>query len=172
MRLWSSEILEAELARGQLSDREKVKYLLLPLLLGGIIGGPLALFAPRYGVRPPRYDSLMALANGILMVWATFYGMRKTYRANRQIDGRNFIERYTILVLPVNVRFFVVMIPLLVVLSVSLRILGRDLAGGPASLYPFQRLIFPLATLVFYRLLARSFIRFGRHLHRAAAPTP
>lgn len=172
MRLWSSEILEAELARGQLSEREKVKYLLLPLLLAGFIGGPLALLAPRYGVRPPRFDSLVALVNGILMVWATFYGMKKTYRANQQIDGRHFIERYTVLVLPVNVRFLVVMIPLLVVLSVSLRVLGRGLAGGPDSLHPFYRLIFPLATLVFYHLLTRSFIRFGRHLRRAAVPMP
>lgn len=172
MRLWSSEILEIELAREQLSEREKAKYLLLPLLFAGFIGGPLALLAPRYGVRPPRFDSLVALANGILMVWATFYGFRKIYRANQQIDGRNFIERYTVLVLPVNVRFLVAMIPLLVVLSVALRVLGRGFTDSSDSLQPFYRLIFPLATLVFYHLLARSFIRFGRHLRRAAAPVP
>ncbi len=167
MRLWSSELLEAELANGQVSEREKIKYLLLPMLLAGLAGGPLGRFAPRYGERPSGIDSALALLTSILMVWAILYGMRHLYRANRQIDGLHFIERYTVLSLPASVRFFAGMIPLLIVLVGILRALGRYFDGSSDSLLPFYRLIFPVATLVFYRILARSFSRFGRHLRRA-----
>ena len=170
MRLWSSEILEIELARGQLSEREKVKYLLLPILFVAFIGGPITWIAPRYGLRPPRSDILVALLNSLLMVAVTIYGIRKAYRANQQIDGRNFIERYAILVLPVNVRFAAMLAPILVAVLVALRLLDARISGGMAPLYPFYRLVFPLATLGFYQMLVRSFSRFGRHLRRAAAP--
>lgn len=172
MRLWSSEILEIELAREQLSEREKVKYLLLPILLGACLGGPITWLAPRYGLRPPRFDVLVALLNSLLMVAVTIYGIRKAYRANRRIDGRNFIERYAILVLPVSFRFAALLVPLLVAAHVALRFLDSRIAGGMANLYPFYRLVFPLAMLGFYQMLARSFSRFGGHLRRAAAPKP
>lgn len=172
MRLWSSELLEAELANGQVSEREKVKYLLLPMLLAGLSGGPLGRFAPRYGERPPSLDSALALLTGALMIWVVFYGMRNLYRINRRIDGHHFIERYTVLVLPASVRFFAGMIPLLVVLIVVLRALGRSIDGSADSLLPFYRLIFPVVTLVFYRVLARSFSRFGGQLRRAQRAGP
>jgi hypothetical protein len=166
VRLWSSDLLEIELARGQLSEREKIKYLVLPMLFTALIGGPLAWIAPRYGLRPPRFDSLVAVLNGILMVAVTLHGIRKAYRINKQIDGRQFIERYVVLVLPVSIRFCVAMVPLVVLLTVGFHLLDLRLQGGTPRFLPLHRLAFPLATLWLYHLLASSFSRFGRHLRR------
>lgn len=166
MRLWSSDLLEAELARGQLSEREKIKYLLLPMLFTALIGGPLAWIAPRYGLRPPRFDFLVAVLNGILTVAVTLYGIRKAYRINKQIDGRYFIERYVVLVLPVSIRFSVAMIPLFVLLIAGLHMLDLRFYGGMLRILPLYRLAFPLAMLWLYHLLASSFSRFGQHLRR------
>ena len=167
MRLWSSALLESELARGQLSEREKVNYLLLPILFTLFIGGPLSMIAPRYGLKPPRFDSLVALINGLLMVAVAFHGVRKAYRINRRIDGRDFIERFTVLALPVNVRFSVAAIPLLILLIVVFHLLDSRLLGGHLRILPLYRLAFPVATLWFYQMLSASFSRFGQHRRRA-----
>ena len=172
MRLWSSKILELELAGGQLSEREKVKYLLLPALFTVFIGGPLALIAPRYGLHPPRYDALVALINGLLMVAVTFFGIRKAYRINQRIDGLDFIERFTVLALPVNIRFTVAALPLLIVLIVVFHRLDSRLLGGLHRIFPLYRLVFPVATLWFYQMLSASFSRFGQHRRRAGTPSP
>jgi len=46
MRLWSSGLLEEELAKRYLSEWEKVKYLLLPAVVGTLLGGPIFLLRP------------------------------------------------------------------------------------------------------------------------------
>lgn len=174
MRIWSSEVLEAELARGQVFEREKVKYLLLPLLLSTLLGGPIYLITPNYGPRQPPLALLTSLAGAILVTIVTFYGIRHVYRTNKNIDGLDFIERYVVLSLPVHVRFIALMLPLTLVLGFVFYAVKRQHPGLADHFATWFGLLFPLFLIWLYRMIARSFERYGRHLRRArpAAPPP
>lgn len=173
MRLWSSELLEAELASGQVSEREKVKYLLLPMLLTTLAGGPVYLITPNYGPHQPPLTWLTSAASAILVTLVTFYGMRHVYRTNKKIDGLHFIERYAILSLPVHVRFVALMLPLTVLLGFAFYAFKKSHAGVADRFATWFGLLFPLVVAWLYRMIAASFTRFGRRLRqtqRSAAP--
>ena len=166
MRLWSCEDLENELARGQLSEREKVKYFLLPMLFAAIAGGPIYLVTPNYGPAQPPLALLVSFLSSVLMALVTFYGIRHVYRTNRAIDGLQFIERYAILSLPVHVRFFALLLPATLVPAIvfhGFRMTHPAVADGFATWFG---LLFPLLMIWLFRMIAASFARFGQHLRR------
>lgn len=169
MRLWSSELLEVELARGQVSEREKVKYLLLPMLLTALAGGPAYLITPNYGTRQPPLALLTSAIGGILVAIVTFYGIRHVYRTNKKIDGLHFVERYIVLSLPVHVRFAALMLPLTLVLGFVFYAVKRNHHGVADHFATWFGLLFPLLLVWLYRMIAASFERFGWQLRRASS---
>jgi len=170
MRLWSSSKLERELARGQLSEWEKTKYLLLPLILGSLAGGPIYLITPRYGPTRPTLGSVGMLCGGVLMALVTYYGIRMGYRANQKIDGEHFIERYTVLSVPIFIKFVVGFIPAMIGMMIVARALGTALPFVKQNLSFILQLVFPLVYLWFYSLVAASIRNFGLQLRHAHSP--
>ena len=172
MRIWSSELLETELARGQISEREKVKYLLLPILFSALAGGPAYLITPNYGSRQPPLALLTSAFGGLLVALVTFYGVRHVYRTNKKIDGLCFIERYALLSLPVHVRFAALMLPLTVALGFAFYAFGKGHTGVADHFAIWINFALPLAMAWLYRMIAASFARFGGQLRRAQRAVP
>jgi len=168
MRLWSSTLLENELAEGKLSEWEKVKYLLLPLILGSLSGGPLHFLTPRYGPKQPSYEFLSCLFGGVLLAIATFYGIRQGYRSNQKIDGQYFIERFTVLSVPIFIRFAVFFTPAVFILICIVIMLDRVFPGIKGYISHILRIIFPFILYWMYLMISHSFERFGEQLKSKA----
>lgn len=160
MRIWSSKLLEQELAETKLSDWEKTKYLILPLVLSTLVAGPIYLFTPNYGSNPPAFNGLSTFIGNIIMAVVTFYGIRLGYRTNKKIDGKCFIERYTILSVPIFIRCLVIMVPTLFVLMFIFMGIFKLKEIFPLIL----KVVFPLIIFWFYYLISKSIKRFGINL--------
>ena len=175
MYLWSCETLEAELARGQVSEREKVKYLLLPMLLTALGGGPIYLVTPNFGPQHPPLTLLISFLSAVLVAVVTFYGLRHVYRTNQKIDGRGVLERYVVLSLPVHVRFIALLLPVTIALALVFHALKPRFPGAADFFATWFSLLFPGFMIWLYRMIAASFRRFGHQLQiaaRFAAPPP
>ena len=168
MYLWSCETLEAELARGQVPEREKVKYLLLPMLLTALGGGPIYLVTPNFGPRHPPLMLLISFLSAVLVAGVTFYGLRHVYRTNKKIDARCFLERYVVLSLPVHVRFIVLLLPVTIGLSLVFHALQPRFPGAADFFATWFSLLFPFFLIWLYRMIAASFARFGYQMQVAA----
>ncbi len=164
MRLWSSRLLERELAEGCLSEREKVKYLLLPLIAGSLLSAPIYLITPNYGVIPPLAEKAYIFLGNIALSIVTFYGIRMGYRTNKNIDGKNFIERYIILSLPIFVKFTVFCLPGLFCFMILFGVLQKQLPWMKDNFSLVLRMLFPFILLWFYYLISESINRFGKFM--------
>jgi len=70
MILWSSEELERALAAGELDSWTKVKYVIVPAVIGSL-STPFYVFRPIYGVRAPAINSLFSLIFAIVSAYLT-----------------------------------------------------------------------------------------------------
>ena len=145
------------------------------MLLSALAGGPIYLITPNFGPQPPWPELLLAFLSAMLVAIVTFYGIRQVYRTNQKIDGREFIERYGVLSLPVHMRFIALLLPATLVLALVFHAIKSrfpDAANGYTNGF---RLLFPVFMIWLYRMIAASFARFGRQLQLAArfsAPAP
>jgi hypothetical protein len=163
MRLWSSKKLEKELAEGRLAEWDKAKYIIWPTVITFLLGGPIFLFTPHYGSRPESHTVSLLIGN-IVMAVVSFCGIRMGYRENQRIDGRFFIERYSILSFPVWIRFCICFILGLVVLFIVFAALTHSSPELRRFTLPVMRTVFPAIVFWMYWLVARSVRRFGNHL--------
>ena len=161
MILFSSRKLEAKLAKNELSEWQKAWYLILPSLFFG----PLSYLRPRFGASPTTMDSISLWVSGVLIVIVTYIGLRKIYKINAGIDGKDFITRCTILGLPVGIRFFLISILTMVFIIIILGIIfysDRDVIRPYYSPIIYTFLV--ILTVFLYASLVKSFKRFGNLL--------
>ena len=170
MRLWSSRLLERDLATGAISEWGKVKYLLLPMILSSLAGGPKYLITPRYGTEPPEGSTRNFILYGIAMALVAYLGIRKAFRANQEADGKHFIERYIILSLPVMVRLTVILVPTLILLMIVVASLTRSFPHFRGSLMAALYVVFVLIYYWYFSLVTASIRRLGRLLKRTPIP--
>jgi hypothetical protein len=98
MVLWRAKTLALDLRDGRVAERDKLGYLLVGLLIQAIIGRASLLSALRS----------LGAALGILVVLAiSIAGTIAAFRANTQGDGRQFLERYLCLAVPVGIQMYV-----------------------------------------------------------------
>ena len=161
MRLWSSKRLEFELAHALLPEREKLKYFILPLVLAALLGSPIFLITPNYGIKPSPLESVFILLRGLLMCMALYFGIRMSYRENKKIDNRNFIERYAILSVPVFIKFLCIVLPVQALIMIIFNSVIDSYPRINSFVSCFMQLSIPLFYLWFFYLIAQSFKRFG-----------
>jgi hypothetical protein len=164
--LWSSQKLEQALAKGQLDSWTKVKYLLIPAVMGALSAEPFFLFRPVYGKEPPAINDLFFSIFAIITAFITYWGIKACFKVNTNIDGKDFLERFVVLTLPVIIRIFSFYIPCGIVL---LAIIGPLKDRDPTIFYR-ATIIFsafsPIITYMMYSMIKNSFKRFGRWLER------
>lgn len=98
MVLWRAKVLALDLRDGRVAERDKLGYLLVGLLIKAVIGSASLLSAPRS----------LGAALGILIVLSiSIAGAIATFRANARGDGRQFLERYLCLAVPVGIQMYV-----------------------------------------------------------------
>jgi len=161
MIFFSSKKLEARLAHNQLSDWEKVKYMLFQWLITILVGGPVFLVQPQYGSRPPFPNSLAMPIGGILMAIITYWWIKRTYLTNKKIDGKNFIERYTILSFPVFIKLTVWLVPGVLLILILFGLVTRNNHEMRRYVPVVINVFFVAVMFGFYWLINNSFRRYG-----------
>jgi hypothetical protein len=163
MIIWSSKKLEQALAKGELDAWTKVKYLIIPAILATILSGPFYVIRPIYGQKAPALNNLFTLIFAIVMSYLTYWGIRKCFRENCQIDEKMFFERFAVLSVPVLVRLIAIFTPVTIIFMTLLYgfiknrfpdSLDRVAIGASA--------LGPIITYVMYQMLSASFRRLGK----------
>jgi len=155
--IFSSRTLEIAISEGQLVNRTKVNYLILPMVLSSL-SGPFFVFRPTYGEPPPELlHKLLSMVCSILAAYLTYRGIIQCYFTNKQFDGMEFFERFAILFVPPLMKMVVITVPpsfLLFTMVNKYELLSHVLP----SMFV---ILGPLVVFIFYRMLNNSFYRLG-----------
>lgn len=96
MYFWNVKALVRDLSEGKVSEGGKMKYLLAYAILSALQVEIIRLIKEHFG------PILLVQAFGMLVILAG--GILACYQANRKRDGRDFIERFICLSLPLTIR--------------------------------------------------------------------
>jgi hypothetical protein len=158
MIVFSSKKLESALAENRLTQWDKVKYIILIAVLYSLSYGPIRwikpTFSPTYGTTPEKHPLFFILCSA-LAAYIAYRGIKECFRINEDIDAKSFFERWACLSVPVGLRLTFYMMPVFIFFPFLIGL-------------PFERvfvsLLNPIAALIYYHLIARSFIRLGELL--------
>ncbi|HEX6532957.1 MAG TPA: hypothetical protein VF041_00085 [Gemmatimonadaceae bacterium] len=98
MHLWNAAALARALGQGDVTEREKLGYLLTGIVLQS--------FGRHYSLLEGIHYPIV-LATVVPMLAITVGGIILTFRANARGDGRLFLERYVCLSVPLLIRVYV-----------------------------------------------------------------
>jgi peptidoglycan/LPS O-acetylase OafA/YrhL len=161
MILWSSKKIERALAGGDLDAWTKVKYLIIPAILG-TLSEPFYIIRPLYGKKPPALNSMVTFIFSILMAYLTYWGIRKCFRENNQIDSNMFFERYAVLGVPILVRLIAIFTPVTIIfMTVVYGVHKRHFPESIDNVSIYVSAIGPIVTYITYQMLSASFCRLG-----------
>jgi magnesium-transporting ATPase (P-type) len=121
---------------------------------------------PRYGQRPSPMESMYSLVFGVLMAVVTYFGVRWAYRTNAKCDGKNFIERYTILNVPILVRFCVIAMPCSIIFITTIMAFSEEHSWLRIHAFLLFRIVALFVFYLYYYLLSKSFGRLGKLLKK------
>jgi hypothetical protein len=159
MILLSSIKLERAIAENSLTSWDKAKYIIFVIILYSF-SGPIYILTPSFGPKPPIWTSLVSFVSTILVVFITYYGAKKCYLTNKEIDDKDFPGRFAALFIPMTAKFLAITIPIMVVTGVfaSSSFFADKETKKDIFIY-FMYISAPVATYVFYVFLNRSFKR-------------
>ncbi|HAS6350274.1 TPA: hypothetical protein I7241_20355 [Vibrio vulnificus] len=110
MYIWNIEGLKKDIKVGRLTEKDRFIYMFLTSIFT-VLGFELALRMP---VEPRNiWDTTSSLSSVLIPILGTFLA----YRANGADNGTDFLGRFFSISFVVTVRFFALLIPMLVLLS-------------------------------------------------------
>jgi len=161
MILWSSEQLEQALADGELDSWTKVKYMMIPAVLASL-STPFYVLHPVYGERAPAIYSLFSFLFHVLAAYVTYWGFKRCFAANNQIDGKAFFERLAVLWIPIFIRILVFS----VLGGIALLFVLGHLKERAPTLFRIGPILFsafnPVIAFATFTMLVNSIRRLGR----------
>ena len=166
MILLSSGKLERAIAKKILSNWEKTKYIILPIILTTLFYGPFYIIRPNYGVKPPLINSLFTFFFCIISTFIVYSGIKKCFKTNESTDKEFFIERFMILLIPIMFKLILFFVPFILILVV---IVGSMREHLPIVFKRFPIILSafcPIMYYIQYYLLNRSFVRLGNLLEK------
>ena len=160
MILWSSEELEQALASGQLDSWTKVKYIMIPTVLGSL-STPFYVLRPVYGERAPVIQDLFSFAFNIAAACITYWGLKRCFIANNEIDGKAFFERAAVLSVPIFIRIVVFTILGSMALLLALSQLKKHFPVQFRGVSILFAVFNPIIAYAMFAMLTNSIRRFG-----------
>ena len=161
MILISSLKLERKIAEDALSSWEKTKYIILTSAIY-VFTGPAYVLTPSFGPKPPYWDAPFSVLTSTLSVLITYFGIKICHRTNKNFDDENFIERYTILNVPLTIKFMVFLLPAFILSFIVAVSLSDDKEIRREIMSYSIRVAVPIGVFVYYIFLNRSFHRLGK----------
>jgi len=164
MILLSSKKLEKALAYDLLDEWDKSKYLVFTVVFQALAYVPIGLIRPYSGIKPSSTNQGFSSASSILSVLIVFCCIKRCFNTNRGIDNLNFIERYTILFVPITIRIFL----FLLLIFMLLIILFNSIRSQYPNIYGYfsipLSIVSPAIILIYYHMFHNSLKRFGFEL--------
>lgn len=136
MYLWNTRKLASDLKHGRVSEKDKMLY-----MLGNQLLITISIYEALFQNQENDFMGLIELLVASLIV---IYGIVICYSANGKEEGRNFIEKFVCLSLPISIKLT------LLAWTIGL-ILGNMAANGITKFYPMINfLLSMLITYVFF----------------------
>lgn len=120
MYLWNVKKLSSDLKENKISEKEKMKYFMVMILIWTLMFSLSALFPAQLT------DKLNYLTVSFFILVLTFFGLYSCYQANRDGDNKDFVGRFVCVSLPINIRLLVIAVPI----SVAGGLLGAIFFAG------------------------------------------
>lgn len=144
-----TDLLVAELARGEVREEASVFYMMLGAGVftfafygNGWFGGGL----------PQDWRIVFEF---VLVLAISMFGVRSCYTANGAASGKEFIKRYTAISVPVGIKYYVVTLALV---QLTYLLLPKYFSGSAVDLsYAYRFIFFAIAVLgnfVYFSLIA------------------
>ncbi len=111
MYFWNIEALKKDIVKDRLTEKERFVYVLIYLVLTAVGFEYLQQVDTEL---ENIWDSIEAIANVLIVLIGTFCA----YRANGGENGQDFLGRYFSIGFVVSIRFFVYLIPIVILLSI------------------------------------------------------
>ena len=151
MYLWNTKALAKELKEGTLSEWDKFKYYIIGVLLYSLIGD--LSYISNTDFTYTYFDILISF----ISLFIIFLGVYKSYEVNNMGDGKNFLERFICLSLPVGIRILVLSVLVILILTIiSAMVYGIEESQSDKSiLYDktfIYSIVFILYTLFYWRV--------------------
>lgn len=159
--LLNSRKLEKQLANAEISEWGKVKYLLVPMVVSILLGGPGFILRPRYGLQASLPDSIANLFGSMMISLVMYLGTKFVYKTNKNIDGKEFVTRYVILSFPITLKFILVGLPMFFIFLMGLACFTAEKTELRNYGLFFLNIIFPIFMSLYFLHLNKSFKRFG-----------
>ena len=145
------------MSKGEINRWDEARYYFVPMVVGAGLSNSVWLLRPRYSDNPEPLASLGILLLHVLAGLVVYNGVRRCFRSNVEIDGREFISRMVVLGFPVLLKIA----PSNIVASMTLSYVSRSALPG---VHP-HLLVYTLAPIwnfFTFLLLDRSLRRFGQ----------
>ncbi len=119
---FTSRELEAAMSKGEMDRWDEARYYFVPMVVGGGLSNAVWLLRPRYGDNPEPLVSFGILLLHVLAGIVVYHGVRKCFRSNEEMDGRDFISRMVVLGFPVLVKIVpFAMVAIMALIHISIR---------------------------------------------------
>ncbi|MDN3617256.1 hypothetical protein ACFFUS_02720 [Vibrio gallaecicus] len=141
MYFWNIEALKRQIVSNRLNEADRFVYAFINIMFGVIT---FELFHVPMPENPSIYDRLASLLNILTVAVGTYLA----YKANGAVKGEDFLGRFFSLSFVVTVRFSVLLIPVLIVLSFFDSLLSGNGEGFTSIL--LEVLVFALWTILLY----------------------
>lgn len=146
--------LEEKISRNELSERDGFNYLLAFFILSGITMGS------NSGIE----NTGVQLVNCILLVLISIWGLNKAYKANVEIDGKDFFKRFFAVNWVIGIRMLCVLLSVIVIIGVVTGIISHENSTTLIDRkQPFEDIVMTIFSamleVIFYLLVINSIRR-------------
>ncbi len=160
MILFSSNKLQKALADDSLDSWDKAKYIIFVIAMYTIYG-PFYWFMPSFGEKKPMLFQLASFASYLFTILITIYGAKRCFKTNKIGDGKDFVERFDVLFVPMT---FEILPLALLLLAITFYLAEyvvpyKDEETKRTVVLYCMLLCAPILTWLFYTLLDRDFER-------------
>ena len=163
MIIFSSIKLEKALAVQKVTRWQKAKYIMIPAIFISMASPLSAFFRPSFQDEPSTIYSVLQLLVMIISIFITYFGIKACFEVNENIDKRNFIERFCILLVPVSFRmllFFILCFIAFMIILLFTAAIPEINKHVPLLFLPFA----PIYLFMYFSLLKKSFLSFSNLL--------
>ena len=163
MIIFSSIKLEKALADQKVTRWQKAKYIMIPAIFISMASPLSAFFRPSFQDEPSTIYSVLQLLVMIISIFITYFGIKACFEVNENIDKRNFIERFCILLVPVSFRmllFFILCFIAFMIILLFTAAIPEINKHVPLLFLPFG----PIYLFMYFSLLKKSFLSFSNLL--------
>ncbi|GLT14073.1 hypothetical protein [Vibrio algivorus] len=150
MYFWNIEALKRRIGSNLLNETDRFIYAFINIIFGVIAFEFFYVFMPE---NPSIYDRLTSLLNILIVAVGTYLA----YKANGAAKGEDFLGRFFSLSFVVTIRFSVLLMPVLIVLSIFESLLSGYGEGFTSNL--LQVLVFAFWTILLYANIIKHIIQ-------------